>query len=507
VKLQTSVKTVSRVLMISTIILISAFQFYWINRLYNDEWQNLKKESDVIFRDVVYRLQLQRFRNDTLLLRKGIPDNLFVFDVMDSLKEKFVDSSMQGHLNGKQREVMISITGGPHESINDTEIIKQTADSFSMPVPAPHGPPRLIRYFSSNKTLNDSLSLHQIDSAYKAELVKNGITLPFTVKSFSGKENELRNTIKPDELKTNFTFVGLSQVHAYQAEFANPFAYLVNSIKFQVLFSLLLIAITLLSFIFLYRNLVNQRRLAVMKNEFISNITHELKTPIATVNVAIEALRNFNAIQSPEKTKEYLDISASELQRLSLLVDKVLRLSMFENKEIELKKEKFDLFQLTEEIIATMKLQFDRVNATISLAKEGDRFVIDADKLHITSMIYNLLDNALKYSVEKPEITVKIISHAGYVELRVSDKGIGIAPEYKQKVFEKFFRVPSNAHHNTKGYGLGLSYVSHIAKRHLGFVEVESEVGKGSTFSVKLPYEEANVINYDRGRIIRKVKL
>ena len=244
-----------------------------------------------------------------------------------------------------------------------------------------------------------------------------------------------------------------------------------------------------------------------MKNEFISNITHELKTPIATVNVAIEALRNFNAIQSPEKTKEYLDISASELQRLSLLVDKVLRLSMFENKEIELKKEKFDLFQLTEEIIATMKLQFDKVNATISLAKEGERFVIDADKLHITSMIYNLLDNALKYSKERPEIAVKIISHAGYVELCVSDKGIGIAPEYKQKVFEKFFRVPGNAHHNTKGYGLGLSYVSHIAKRHLGFVEVESEVGKGSTFSVKLPYEEANVINYDRGRIIRKEKL
>jgi two-component system phosphate regulon sensor histidine kinase PhoR len=180
---------------------------------------------------------------------------------------------------------------------------------------------------------------------------------------------------------------------------------------------------------------------------------------------------------------------------------------MFENKEIELKKEKFNLYDLAEEIVSTMKLQFDKVNAKISLIKEGERFVTDADKLHITSMIYNLLDNALKYSKEDPEITVKVISHKDYIELCVSDKGIGIAPEYKQKVFEKFFRVPGNAHHNIKGYGLGLSYVNDIAKRHLGFIEVESELGKGSMFCVKLPYEEADIINYDRGRVIRKMKL
>ena len=122
-------------------------------------------------------------------------------------------------------------------------------------------------------------------------------------------------------------------------------------------------------------------------------------------------------------------------------------------------------------------------------------------------MIYNLLDNALKYSKENPEIAVKIISHKGYIELCISDKGIGIAPEYRHKVLDKFFRVPNNAHHDTKGYGLGLSYVNHIAKRHLGFIEVESELGKGSTFSVKLPYEETDEINYDRGRVIRKEKL
>jgi len=493
--------------MISTVLLIAAFQLYWINRLYKDEWQNLKKETDVLFRDVVYKLQLQRFRNDSTFFKNGMPDNLFVLDVIDSVKENFIDSAIREHMNGKQREIVISVGGTHRDSLTGTKIVRQTIDSFNMPFPPPHAAPNLIKYFSTNKTLNDSLPVDKIDSAYEAELLKNGITLPFSIKSFSGKENELKNIIKPDELKTNFTTVGLSQAHAYQATFVNPFNYILNKIKLQVLFSFLLIIITLLSFIFLYRNLINQRRLALMKNEFISNITHELKTPIATVNVAVEALRNFNALQSPEKTKEYLDISASELQRLSLLVDKVLRLSMFENKEIELRKEKFDLYALTEQIIATMKLQFDKANAVVNLTREGERSVIDADKIHIASMIYNLLDNALKYSKEKPEITVKIISHSGYIELCVSDNGIGIAPEYRQKIFEKFFRVPSDAHHDIKGYGLGLSYVNHIARRHLGFIEVESEPGKGSTFHIKLPYEEADVIRYDRGRVVRKIKL
>lgn len=491
--------------MISTIVLIAAFQFYWITRLYNTEWQNLQKETDVIFRDVVYKLQLQRFRNDTAFFTKGIPDNLFVLDVMDSVRETFVDSAAKQHTLGRQRQIMISVNKR-HDSVN-TGIVKYNIDSFNLPVPPPDEMPRIVSFFSNNKPLNDTLSLQAIDSAYKAELLKNNITLPFSINVSLKKNNEPHDTIKTSTLKTSFTFVGLSQARAYQAEFENPFSYILNKIQWQIMFSFLLITITILSFIFLYRNLLNQRKLAVIKNEFISNITHELKTPIATVNVAIEALRSFNAIQNPERAKEYLDISASELQRLSLLVDNVLRLSMFENKAIELKKEKFDLYELAMQIISTMKLRFDKAQADVSVEKKGNRFVIDADKLHISSMLYNLLDNALKYSTKEPEIKVEVISHQGFIELCVSDNGIGIAPEYRQKIFEKFFRVPTESHHNAKGYGLGLSYVRHIAMQHSGFIEVKSELGKGSTFSVKLPYEEADVIHYDRGRVIRKMKL
>lgn len=484
------IKLVAMVLMISTIVLIAAFQCWWINRLYNDEWNGLKRETDVMFRDVVYKLQLQRFRSDTAFFKKGLPDNLFLFDVIDSVKEKMIDST-PGKA-ARERNVMISVN--KFKDSTDPQLRREsvvqvgTTGPFSMPMPPPEeGPPHLIKYFSNSKILSDSLSLQKMDSAYKAELAKAGINIPFVILVDTNKTNGPDTTFRSDKLKTNFTFVGLSRTFAYQAVFENAFGYLIKKISLPALVAVLLIAFTSVSFVFLYRNLLVQRRLAAMKNEFISNITHELKTPIATVNVAIEALRNFDALQSPERTKDYLDISASELQRLSLLVDKVLRLSMFENREIELNKEVTDLTQLVSEVMASMKLLFNKLNAIVNLTIEGGDFVISADRLHITSVIYNLLDNSLKYSNIGPAIGIHITDEDKHVVMIVSDNGIGIPAEYIDKIFEKFFRVPSNDRHNTKGYGLGLSYVYHIVQKHNGSITLTSQEGKGSTFTVKLP--------------------
>jgi len=484
---------VSKILMISTIVLIAGFQYYWINKLYHQEWDTLKKETDVAFRDAVYKLQLQRFRKDTTFLKKGIPDNLFVVDLIDSLRDKFLDSIEANHMNGpgERGQMTVSIsTRLRHDSMvtNDTFERKIHILPNTLPLPDPSNPPRLIKYFVRGANgVNTPLDIKQVDSAYKKELQKSNINIPFTIQSTLGREEDLKNTIQPGELKTSFTFVGLSKAYAYQASFGSPVGYIINKIKLPVIIALLLLAFTVASFVFLYRNLLAQKRLAAVKNEFISNITHELKTPIATVNVAIEALRNFNALQNPQRTREYLDISALELQRLSMLVDKVLKLSMFENKEIELNKETIDMHQLVAEVIASMKLQFDKAGAFIQLNKEGDDFTLKADRLHITSVLYNLLDNALKYSSGQPAITVHLFSYAQYITINIADNGIGIPTAYTDKIFEKFFRVPSGDHHNIKGYGLGLSYVHHIITKHGGTISVESTEGKGSTFTIKLP--------------------
>jgi two-component system phosphate regulon sensor histidine kinase PhoR len=236
----------------------------------------------------------------------------------------------------------------------------------------------------------------------------------------------------------------------------------------------------------LYRNLLRQNRLANIKNEFISNITHELKTPIATVSVAIEALRNFNANLDTERTKEYLDISSNELQRLTLLVDKVLKLSMFEKKEIDLQYEVLDMNELVAEVTSSLRLQFEKHHAEVNICSEGDT-TLEGDRLHLVSVIFNLLDNALKYSSDTPKIDVKISADENKVDLVIKDSGIGIPEEYKVRIFEKFFRVPTGNLHNAKGYGLGLSYVAHVVNKHKGTITVESAPNAGSKFIITLP--------------------
>jgi two-component system phosphate regulon sensor histidine kinase PhoR len=346
-------------------------------------------------------------------------------------------------------------------------------------------------------SLKDSVTLKEINTAYTTKLKERGMNLAFAV-------SRLDSTSRTDSTALDLVTVGFAKPISYRLSLQNQTSYILKKLTLPIVFSLFLVGLTIASFVLLYRSLLKQQRLAELKNQFISNITHELKTPIATVGVAIEALKNFNAIHDPERTKEYLDISQNELHRLSLLVDKVLKLSMFENRELELKKEQFDCKQLVEEVMNSMKLQFDKYHTKVKLHTEGSNFIIDADKLHITSVIYNLLDNALKYSKENPVIDVRLASYPEYIEFSVSDNGIGIEPAYKEKIFDKFFRVPTGDKHNIKGYGLGLSYVAEVIKRHHGHVYAESEFGKGSTFIAKMPYKEAPVIRFDDKRSIRK---
>lgn len=374
---------------------------------------------------------------------------------------------------------------------------------FDRPPGRPPGPGMVTRddnavvkflYRVDSLAADDSVTIKEVTEAYAKRLQDEDLNINFKVDRLDSVQAERPNAVT----------IGLTKPATYTFSLQNTLGYMFQKLKMPILFSLLLLGVTIAAFVMLYRNMIRQHRLSALKNEFISNITHELKTPIATVGVAIEALKNFNALDDPKRTREYLDISQNELQRLNLLVDKVLKLSVFENKAIELKKELFDIKQLTEEIMNSMKLQFEKYRANVSLQAEGGNYTLEADKLHITSVIYNLLDNALKYSQENPVIQVSIHSHENHISLSVKDNGIGIPPEYKGKVFEKFFRVPMGDQHNIKGYGLGLSYVSEIASRHHGYITVDSELGKGSTFTVNIPYKEAPIVKFDGQKSIKK---
>jgi two-component system phosphate regulon sensor histidine kinase PhoR len=477
---------VSATLMMLAIIGMTIFQVYWFKKLYGEEWTELKKETEITFRDVIYKLQLQRFQRYGGLSHQPIRNNLFLFNVLDSLKSRTI----------KTRTIGLSSNVHP-DTLKHPAIVPDTAVETIInvrdmpPLPSPDGhAPLVIQYVSSTDTGNKVLSIHQMDSAYKKELLKSRIDVPYVLRRVQGRPEDLEQPVPSDQLKTSCLFIGLSNAYAYQASFDNPFRYILRRLRLPLSMGVLLLGFTTASFVFLYRNLKQQQQLAVIKNDFISNMTHELKTPISTVKVAVEALRHFDALNDPQRTREYLDISALELQRLSLLVDKVLKLSSFENKEIELNKTETDLHELAAETIASMRLQLEKTGAFVQLTTSGERWIVKADRTHLSSVLSNLLDNALKYCKEIPAITIHLSENTGpaaTVDVVVTDNGIGIPAVYVSRIFEKFFRVPSGDHHNIKGYGLGLSYVHHIVIRHNGSISVESKEGKGTTFTIQLP--------------------
>jgi len=478
------------------ILCITGFQLYWLKQNYDREEKTLAIKSESTFRETIQRLQVVKLKLDGLpgdtldrgkvkvFMRDGgdeqvnirvIPKDEIVSTII-VLRDKLKDSLK------KNPDIKV-IKGGKVISMKRSSIAYKY-DSAGIPLPGHPGPAvdHIFNLLYGVDSLQDSLKLKEINTAYAGALKQQKLDIPFTVL-------RLDNADASNESTLNEVTVGFVNPITYKLKLGNTFPYLIKRISLPILFSILLLGITVLSFVLLYRSLLKQRRLAELKNEFISNITHELKTPIATVGVAIEALKNFNAMQDPQKTREYLDISSSELQRLSLLVDKVLKLSMFEKKEIDLKYEPVNLKDVVDEVAASMRLQLEKHHALVSVAADGD-LNLQGDKLHLQSVVFNLLDNAIKYSKSNPEIQIDLKEQNCNIVMSVTDNGIGISPEYKDKVFDKFFRIPHGDMHNAKGYGLGLSYVAHVVKKHKGTISVETQPGIGTTFIITLPKTE-----------------
>jgi len=237
----------------------------------------------------------------------------------------------------------------------------------------------------------------------------------------------------------------------------------------------------------MYQSIRSSQRLVEIKNDFIGNITHELKTPIATVSVAIEALKNFKGINNAELTQEYLGIAQQELNRLSMLTDKILKTAIFEDQGVVILTERIDVEKIITQVLATLKLVFEKHQVNIQFEKRGTDFTMNGSADHLTNVFYNLIDNAIKYGAEQPEIKILLSDLNDNISIAVQDKGLGIPTQYQKKIFEKFFRVPTGDVSNTKGYGLGLSYVDSVVRKHRGTITLESELGEGSTFVIILP--------------------
>lgn len=487
-----------RWLILACLLLLGMSQVLWIKRVWNEQKDILRQETNYLFQQTVMTLQ-------DSLVRRSMTRNGIARQPEQRVESAFIKrKTLPGMPPHWRAETQIQLkkefrkpTLEPSpQALDRVKVIVTATDS--QPVSLPRGLGRVLLNIRMDSVSGapadfvfdiqaDTVSAQELDKSYTVAL--KGATLP--------QQFNLRTGTDPDQFEPRSAIMtdpapaGLLQQHFFLAEFYDYQGYLLGKILPYVLFSLLLFCLTSLSFWLIFNNLKQQKKLSEQKNEFISNVTHELKTPLTTVGVALEALHDFEVLRNPEKTKEYLQISKLELERLNLLVDKVLRLSMFEQQALKLHLETLDLVSTTQQVVDAMALQAKSVGATIRFSAENLHCWVSCDRLHLTGVVYNLLDNALKYQRETPEIEVFIehTIHNGqtFASLKVSDNGIGIAPEYQSKIFEKLFRVPVGDTHNVKGHGLGLSYVAHVVREHGGSVRVDSQLGKGSTFIVEIP--------------------
>lgn len=284
---------------------------------------------------------------------------------------------------------------------------------------------------------------------------------------------------------TGFVPLGVNRVFA--ANFSGVKNYLFIEIIPQIAFSVIITGLIILSFIVVSKNLRAQQRLIEQKNDFIGNMTHELKTPVSTVGVALEAMKNFDVLKNPEKANEYIDMARHELDRLSMMTDKILKTSVFDYEtEIKNNKTATDLREIVKKVIDSFSLLAEKMGLKLMFEHVGV-CKLNGNHEHLTQMVYNLVDNAFKYAGHGPEIKISLTEHQDYIVLVVADKGPGIAEEHQEKIFDKFYRVPSGNVHTVKGYGLGLNYVAGVVRSHGGKISLESKPGHGAAFEVKLP--------------------
>jgi len=222
-----------------------------------------------------------------------------------------------------------------------------------------------------------------------------------------------------------------------------------------------------------------------MKTDFINNMTHEFKTPVSTIMIASEALKDKEIAQDKARVSRLANIIYEENERLGSHIERVLNIARIEKNDFKLDKKPIDVNEMIAVVVDSMELKLQKNKATINLQLDAENAIIKADELHFSNVIYNLVDNAIKYSTNDPDITISTLNKNDQVVIRVADKGVGMSRDQQTKIFEQFYRIPTGNLHDVKGFGLGLSYVNTVVKRLNGMISVKSEKEKGSEFELK----------------------
>jgi len=353
---------------------------------------------------------------------------------------------------------------------------------------------------ASNEPIESRVNLKALGTNIKIEMKYNGIELPFEYEVVDKNNRPIypEGGISTKYEKADFNKILFPNDPEDKAVFLKVYfptktEYLVSEVSFiypAIVFTFIL----LVTFIIMLYITFRQKRLSEMKSDFMNNMTHELKTPVSTISLAAQMLKDGSITKSPEVFKHISGVINDETERLSFQVEKVLQMSLFEKQKATLKMKELDVNDVVVNVANTFQIKVEKFGGNLDIDLEATESTINADKMHFTNVLFNLLDNAVKYRKEDVplELMIRTWNNNNKLYVSVEDNGIGIKKEFVKKVFDRFYRVSTGNRHDVKGFGLGLAYVRKIVEDHKGTIKAESEQGKGTKFIICLPTMKIN---------------
>ncbi|GAA0746751.1 HAMP domain-containing sensor histidine kinase [Gaetbulibacter jejuensis] len=336
------------------------------------------------------------------------------------------------------------------------------------------------------------ITSEEVSGFLKKQLKNNGIDINF---EFAIYDKDLATKVQSDDFEVSSATLGVpvfldnngeSDYRLY-VDFPERNKFLFSTILKMLLLSIIFTTIIIVAYSSAVYQLIKQRKISQIKTDFINNMTHEFKTPIATINLALDSIKNPKIIGDQEKVMRYLGMIKDENKRMHAQVENVLRISKLEKNELNISKDRVKLHDLVEDAITHVELIVEDRKGYVNMHLEAAKSSVLANESHFTNVIVNILDNAIKYSDDAPKIDVYTENVGNNILLKIADQGNGMSKQVQKRVFEKFYREHTGNVHNVKGHGLGLAYVKRIVEDHQGHISVESEKGKGSVFTIKLP--------------------
>lgn len=479
------------IMMSSCVLGITGLQLYWNYKNYQTVVANFKKDAnnaldvavdkEMLLRKEQLLLTIKKWMNDTSIIRitcdtlnKEHETAFTMEDVVPYYAGEKADKITMGISSYKEKVGKITAQAKTRFIDHFAEIIRSDLKQSTVHYYTQGLGHRIEKAFAASKI--DKTNFTRI---YKEELAKRQILTSFKLNLDSTKHKNVFFTHK-----TNTAFRRPYVNASVWAGLENPSQYYLREMKWLIISSFSLIAITLFCFYYTIKTLFNQYKLLAIKNQFISNMTHEINTPLSSIQVTAEALQKFNLDE--ETSQKYLEIILYQTKKLNELSDEILNNAKLETLTFAMD----DIVDVNQMILGIIQTTEFTKKAEIKYQPSIENLKIKGNKAHLSRSITNLIENAIKYNLsENPTVEIKLFKNNKQITCNIIDNGIGIAAEFKQKIFEQFYRIPTGNIHNVKGYGLGLSYVKKVVAQHQGHINVSDNLPNGSIFSINLPYD------------------